>query len=207
MMRIRFLFVCAITITFLTLFEVSNPSVFTTETVWWAFAISLIAYVHIVEKKPLASLGICKPSVSTVSTAAIGFALALCGVVIFGLITIFTGLDAGSTEERLDLTASAPLWWLAIVFLRAGVVEELIFRGFVISRSIEFGAPPWLAIVFATALFVIPHAFFWPGSSLILVSLTGIAMGVVFVWKQDLLACILAHIAVNIGGTIAAILN
>ena len=191
----------------LTLFELADPPILVSEIFWWATAALLITYVVVIEGKQLASLGIEKPSTSTITTAAVGFGLALCGVAAFGIITSFIGLETNSTEERLDQTASAPIWWLIIVFLRAGVVEELFFRGFVISRSIELGAPPVLAVVGATALFVLPHAFFWPGPSLILITLTGLAMGAIFIWKRDLLACVLAHIGVNVGGVIATMLN
>ena len=207
MLWIRFLVICVVTVSSLTLFELADPPILVSEIFWWATAALLITYVVVIEGKQLASLGIEKPSTSTITTAAVGFGLALCGVAAFGIITSFIGLETNSTEERLDQTASAPIWWLIIVFLRAGVVEELFFRGFVISRSIELGAPPVLAVVGATALFVLPHAFFWPGPSLILITLTGLAMGAIFIWKRDLLACVLAHIGVNVGGVIATMLN
>lgn len=207
MLWIRFLLVTLITLTSLTLLELADPSVLVSETIWWAIAILLIAYVVLFEGKQLTSLGIQKPSTSTFTTAAVGFGLALCGVAAFGIITWITGLETDSTQGRLNQTASAPVWWLIMVFLRAGVIEELFFRGFVISRSIELGVPPIFSVIGATALFVLPHAFFWPGPSLIMISLIGLAMGIIFVWKRDLFACMLAHVGVNVGGVVAALLN
>ena len=113
----------------LTLFELADPPILVSEIFWWATAALLITYVVVIEGKQLASLGIEKPSTSTITTAAVGFGLALCGVAAFGIITSFIGLETNSTEERLDQTASAPIWWLIIVFLRAGVVEELFSEG------------------------------------------------------------------------------
>lgn len=207
MYLIRFITVCIVILVSLTLLELSDPPIFIGEIGWWFAGVLLIAYVVCVEGKQVSSLGLRTPSISTISTATVGFGLALCGVATFGLITLLTGVDSASTEQRLDQTAAAPLWWLVLVFLRAGVIEELFFRGFVISRAIELGAPRWLSLLFSTTLFVLPHALFWPGPSLIMVALTGLAMGIIFVWKRDLLACVLAHIGVNTGGVIATILN
>lgn len=207
MLWLRFSFVCLTTLISLILLELSDPSVLVTEAGWWAIAALLIGYVVAIEGKQLASLGLQKPSKSTITTAAAGLGLALCGVAAFGIITAFIGLETNSTEERLDQTAAAPIWWLIIVFCGRVSSKSYFFRGFVISRSIELGVSPTIAVIGATALFVLPHAFFWPGPSLILISLTGLAMGTIFVWKRDLIACMLAHIGVNVGGVIAVLLH
>ena len=138
MLWLRFSFVCLTTLISLILLELSDPSVLVTEAGWWAIAALLIGYVVAIEGKQLASLGLQKPSKSTITTAAAGLGLALCGVAAFGIITAFIGLETNSTEERLDQTAAAPIWWLIIVFLRAGVIEELFFprlRYFKINRT------------------------------------------------------------------------
>ncbi len=212
MALIRFVIVSGTILAALILHELHSEKLFSsfpilaTEIGWWMVGFLLATYIVVVERKPLSSVGIRKVSQSTISTATIGFGLALLGVAAFGLIIQLTGIDSTSTEERLDETATAPLWWLSLVFLRAGVVEELFFRGFIISRLIEFGASRWLALLISTFLFVLPHALFWPGPSLILVAFHGLAFGAIFIWKRDLLACVLAHIGINIGGVIASIL-
>jgi membrane protease YdiL (CAAX protease family) len=212
MALIRFVIVSGMILAALILHELHSEKLFSSfpilaeEIGWWLIGLLLVAYIIVVERKGLSSVGIRKVSPSTISTAAIGFGLALLGVAAFGLIIQLTGIDPTSTEERLGETASAPLWWLILVFLRAGVVEELIFRGFIISRLIEFGASRWLTLLMSTFLFVLPHALFWPGPALILVAFHGLAFGTIFIWKRDLLACVLAHIGINIGGVIASIL-
>ena len=51
-----------------------------TEVGWWLVGLFLLAYVKIVERKSLSSLGIRAASKSTAITAIIGFGLALLGV-------------------------------------------------------------------------------------------------------------------------------
>jgi len=185
----------------------SSHSILVTEVGWWLVGLLLIIYIVAFERKSLSSIGLRKASFSTILNAAMGFGLALIGVAAFGLIIHLTGLDPTSTEDRLNETATAPSWWLILVFLRAGVVEELFFRGFIISRLIELGISKRFSLLISTILFVLPHAFFWPAPALLLVTFTGLALGTIFIWKRDLLACMLAHVGVNVGGVIASILS
>ena len=207
---VRFITATAIILSALILHELHSENLFSSfpflasEVGWWLIGLLLFTYIVAIEKKSLSSVGIRKVSRSTFSTAAIGFSLALLGVAAFGLVTQLTGLDATDTEEQLNETATAPWWTLFIFFLRAGVIEELIFRGFVISRAIDLGASRVFALFTSTLLFTLPHALFWPGPHLILVAFSGLAFGIIFIWKRDLLACILAHIGFNVMGVIVA---
>ena len=92
-------------------------------------------------------------------------------------------------------------------FLRAAGVEELLFRGFLISRGIEMKIRPMQMVLISTAVFVAPHAIFWPGPHLLLVTSAGLAFGLIFIWKKDLTACILAHISFNVIGIAMAALQ
>jgi len=207
---VRFITVTAIILTAIILHELHSENLFSSfpflasEMGWWLIGFLLVAYIVGIEKKDLSSIGVLNISRSTFTTAAIGFLLALLGVAAFGLITQFTGLDPSGSEVQLSETAAAPWWALFFFFLRAGVVEELIFRGFVISGAIDLGASRGAALFISSFLFTLPHALFWPGPHLILVAFSGLAFGIIFIWKRDLLACVLAHIGFNIGGVIAA---
>lgn len=209
MALVRFVTVTAIILSAIILHELYSENLFSSfpflasELGWWLIGFLLLAYIVSIEKKNLSSLGIRNVSRSTFSIAAIGFTLALLGVAAFGLITQLTGLNSAGTEEQLSETATAPWWALSLFLLRAGAVEELIFRGFVISRAIDLGASPGFALFISTTLFTLPHALFWPGPHLILVAFSGLAFGAIFIWKRDLLACVLAHIGFNVAGVIA----
>jgi len=207
---VRFITVTAIILSALILHELHSVNLFSSfpflasEIGWWLIGVLLVAYIVVIERKNLSSVGIRNFSRSTFSTAAIGFLLALLGVAGFGLITQITGLNPSGTVEQLNKTATTPWWELFFFFLRVGVIEELIFRGFVISRAIDLGASRGLALFISTVLFILPHALFWPGPHLILVTFSSLAFGIIFIWKRDLLACVLAHIGFNVVGVIVA---
>ena len=208
----RFIAVSSFIMAALILHELHSETLFSAfpflanEIGWWLISVLLIAYILIIEKRSLSSIGVEKVSKSTFSTSVVGFLLALLGVAAFGIITEITNLDPTSTEERLSETATWPLSWLFFIFLRAGIIEELFFRGFIISRLIELDTPKWIALLVSTILFVLPHALFWPSLSLIMVAFSGLAFGIIFIWKRDLWACILAHIGFNVAGVLATIL-
>lgn len=130
-----------------------------TEIEWWLIGFLLIAYIIVIEKESLSSVGIRKLSKSTFSTAAIGFSLALLGVAAFGFITQLTGLETAGTEDQLNETGSAPWLMLFFFLVRAAPIEELIFRGFVISRAIDLGASRGFALVMSS-FFVRSAAYF-----------------------------------------------
>lgn len=210
MVIVRFITVTAIILTAIILHELNSANLFSSfpflasEIGWWLIGFFLITYIVAIEKKSLLSVGIRNFSRSTFSTAAIGFLLALLGVAAFGLITQFTGIDPAGTEEQLNQTATAPWWPLFFFFLRVGIIEELIFRGFVISRAIDFGASRGFVLLISSLLFTLPHALFWPAPHLILVAFSGLAFGTIFIWKRDLSACVLAHVGFNVAGVMVA---
>lgn len=117
----------------------------------------------------------------------------------------FIGVPIG---DQSDVSGSAlpPIGLMGIAILRAGIVEELLFRGLLISRCLEIRLGPVLAVLLSTAVFVAHHAVFWPGPHLLLVASAGIAFGVIFVWKRDLIACIAAHVGFNVIGYVLSAL-
>ena len=183
---------------------IANDSFFLSEAGWWLIAAGVIAYVMIVEKRPLKTIGVKAVSISTLVTAAIGLTGAVFLVGVSGVIAPLIGLNFSNTQDAMQSASSVPLWALALTVLRAGIVEELFFRGFLLSRFLEFKWNPVLAVVLTTVLFVAPHALFWGGAHLILVAIASLVFSTMFVLRRDLLACILAHIGFNAGGLIAS---
>ena len=174
---------------------------------WWLAAALIILFVTQVEKRPLSSIGLKAPAPGSLGVAAIAFSVAVFLVGIFSIASQFLGVDFTSTQENLQGSSSAPFWVILLSLTRAGIVEELLFRGFFLSRSVEAGAPHWAALLLSTGLFVAPHFLFWGGAHLIIVVAAGLAFGTVFLWKRDLAACVLAHIGFNLFGVVAVSLT
>ena len=91
-------------------------------------------------------------------------------------------------------------WFIAVT---AGVTEEVLYRGYAIGigQTILGGTP--VAFALALAIFVALH-FQWGVSHLLSVLWAGAVLSVLFVVTNDLIACIAAHIFVDVIGVVIA---
>jgi membrane protease YdiL (CAAX protease family) len=127
---------------------------------------------------------------------------------LWGLVTML--LCGGAAEflgnvARLgDGTASPfdrlPLWVFVLIVFRAGIVEELFYRGYAIERLQTMGAGRFASAAIPLLVFAGGHyAGSWVDVLQPLV-LGGILTGF-YLWRRDLVANILAHTMVDLVGT------
>lgn len=97
---------------------------------------------------------------------------------------------------RVDTSGLPDLWWSATILLMsaaaAGVLEEFVIVGFVLTRLRDLGRLPWTAIVIAALVRGAYHLYQgWP------MALGNVAMGLVFGWvfvrRGRLAPLVLAH--------------
>ncbi len=99
-----------------------------------------------------------------------------------------------------------PLHFLGFGFLLAalaGIGEELIFRGYLITRLERMGLPVWLAVLLPGLAFGLLHS---PGygliSALSKALFFGIPTGIYFIYRRRLAPLMLMHFMVDFGGFI-----
>ncbi len=117
-----------------------------------------------------------------------GGAAELCGMVT---------KDGSGTTSPFD---RLPLWVCVLIVFRAGIVEELFYRGYAIERLRLMGAGRFASAALPLFLFAVGHyAGAWVDLLQPLV-LGGILTGF-YLWRRDLVANILAHTLVDLVGT------
>ena len=164
------------------------------ETLNFVSAGALLVLVKRWEQLPLASIGL-GTSVWWKSVLWGVVAMLLCGAAVGLLGMVTTG--GGGTASPFD---RLPLWVCALIVLRAGIVEEIFFRGYAIERLRMVGAGRFGATAFPLLLFAVGHyAGNWV-AVLQAIVLGGILTGL-YVWRRDLMANILAHLLVDLVGT------
>lgn len=92
--------------------------------------------------------------------------------------------------------AKLPLWLITIVVTRAGIVEELFYRGYAIERLQSIGMSKWMAAAIPLVIFSVGH---WTGGAaniLIALVLGGVLTGF-YLWRRDLVANMFAHFLVD----------
>lgn len=144
------------------------------------------------EKRPLASIGL---SFDRPGRALLrGFALAI------GLFLLLIGILAAYSSLGIRYGEGAKiapsLWVVLLTVLRAGISEEIFYRGFAIERLTELGGSRGAAAVISLILFAGFHYRQGPAGICIAFAV-GAAITAFYLWKRDLLAAIIAHFLVD----------
>jgi uncharacterized protein len=157
----------------------------------WLVGLILILIVKLGEGLPLSSIGLrwshlFKSFLWSLLLTLICFVAAG----IFVAITHFTG---GKNAESL---AKLPVWLLTAIVVRAGVVEELCYRGYAIERLHALGLPRGLAAGIPLIIFGVGH---WTGGwlNIVLALMLGAILALFFLWRRDLVANMIGHTLVD----------
>src|ERR1041385_4146652 len=125
------------------------------EALIWICAIVVLWIVRRGERLPLSSIGI---GTSTWWKSILwGLLLALICTVIAGVLVALTGYGHGPGSEAFS---KLPTWLVTLIVLRAGIVEELLYRGYAIERLQAFGLNRYLAGAIPLIIFGFGH---WTG--------------------------------------------
>lgn len=172
------------------------------EIVWIGFGTLVLVWVLLVERRPLSSIGLRRPDWGTLGWGLAATVLLMASVMLtFAVIGPALGL-----RQNLAATAAVvqvPLWLFLLTPLVAGVTEELLYRGYVIERLSFLTGRPWLAGLLGATAFLLTH-WSWGGLQMIIVGFAAVILTGLYLWRRDLLCCILAHtLADLIGFTLA----
>jgi membrane protease YdiL (CAAX protease family) len=161
-------------------------------TVWkevliWISAAALLVLVRRGERLPWRSIGLgTSPWWKSILWGLVSAAACLA---VGGVLVYLTGFGHGPTAAALE---KLPLGLVAMIVLRAGVVEELFYRGYAMERLQALGLGRWLAAAIPLVIFGIGH---WTGGAAnILVALAlGAILTVFYLWRRDLVANMIGH--------------
>jgi len=161
------------------------------ESMIWLCAFALLIVIRRGEHLPLNSIGLGK--FRWWKSVLRGLALAfICGVIgtAIALLTAY-GHGPGS-----DAFAKLPLWLITLIVIRAGVVEELFYRGYAIERLEALGLGRLWSAGIPLVIFSLAH---WTGgwaNIVIALALGGILTGF-YLWRRDLTANMIGHFTVD----------
>ena len=102
----------------------------------------------------------------------------------------------------METALAYPGWLRVFAVLTAGVVEETLFRGFAVTRLLQLGAGIPLAVGVSSAVFAALHLPVWGAGPSLGFFIGGLATTAFFVWRRDLLAMIIAHVAIDLWGLV-----
>jgi len=162
----------------------------------WLVAIALFVIIKLGEGLPLSSIGLGTARLG--KSILWGFLVGVgCLVVAVGLVAL-TGFTGGETGKAFD---KLPTWLLSLIVVRAGVVEELCYRGYAIERLHALGLPRWVAAGVPLLIFGVGH---WTGgwANIVIALVLGGMLALFFIWRRDLVANMIGHWFVDFIGNI-----
>ena len=162
----------------------------------WLVAVALLIIIRVGERLPLSSIGL--GTARWGKSILWGFLLGIgCLLVAGGLVALtgYTGGEAGKAFEKL------PVWLVSLIVLRAGVVEELCYRGYAIERLHALGLSRGLAAAVPLIIFGFGH---WTGgwANILIALVLGGMLALFFIWRRDLVANMIGHWFVDFIGNV-----
>ena len=173
-----------------------SPTLTFTAAIWkesliWVSAIVLLILVRRGERLPFTSVGL---GTSTWWKSILwGLVIAVACAIVGGVLAALTGYGHGPGSVAFE---KLPLWLIILIVFRAGVVEELFYRGYAIERLQALGLNRYWAAAIPLLIFGLGH---WTGGAANIVS--ALALGAIlagfYLWRRDLIANMIGHFAVD----------
>jgi membrane protease YdiL (CAAX protease family) len=176
----------------------SIPQLLAHEAVWWGFAVILLLWLRYAEHLPFLSIGLRKPTGKTILYGILaGIALIAILVIQSVVIVPLFHLDQSHTNAVRQAILAHPLWYRVLLVLRAAVVEEILFRGYMIEKVRQLTSSTALAVVVSIAVFTYAHLSGWGIVHLIPVCAAATLFALLYIWRRDLPCNMLGHFIVD----------
>jgi len=161
------------------------------EALWWALVAIVLAWVTVVERRGLGSIGLRRPGWRSIAFGFLGFGLIAGAGVLAANVMAHFGLafNASAYQKVLGL----PYWLRFLIVLRAGVAEELFFRGYGIERLQELTGSKWVAAAITLAIFSLAHISYWGVAQVVIAGSAGLVLTLLYLWRRDLVTNMIAH--------------
>ncbi|HJT46366.1 MAG TPA: type II CAAX endopeptidase family protein [Chthoniobacterales bacterium] len=172
------------------------PTLTFTAAVWkesliWMCVIALLFVIWSGEHLSLRSVGI--GTADWRKSLVWSLLIALFCFLVGGILVTVTHYGHGEVSEAFG---KLPVWLVSLICLRAGIAEELFFRGYAIERLQSFGLNRYWAAVIPLTVFAVGH---WTGgwANIVIAFALGGVLAVFYVWRRDLVANMIAHFLVD----------
>ncbi|HEY1271529.1 MAG TPA: CPBP family intramembrane glutamic endopeptidase [Terriglobales bacterium] len=151
----------------------------------------LIYIVRRVEGLPWSSIGL--GSSPLWKSLLWGVVIAAANFIPLLAIVKWTGYGHGAASQAF---AKLPVWVIFIVVVRAGIVEELFYRGYAIDRLQRLGLGKAAAVAIPLIIFSAAH---WPGgaANILIALVAGAIMTAFYLWRSDLVANMFGHFLID----------
>lgn len=167
--------------------ETTFVSALLKEALIWVSALALIVIVRRGEHLSLRSIGI--GTAPWWKSILWGFIIAIVSALVVGGLAALTHYGNGPGSAAFE---KLPLWLITAIVFRAGVVEELFYRGYSIERLRLIGLGRFWSVAIPLVIFSLAH---WSGgaSNILIAFAAGLILTGFYLWRRDLVANMIGH--------------
>ena len=167
--------------------ETTFASAILKESLIWVSALALIVIIRRGEHLPMRSIGL--GTARWWKSILWGFIIAIVSAVVIGALAYLTGYGHGPGSAAFE---KLPLWLITAIVFRAGVVEELFYRGYAIERLQMIGLGRFWSVAIPLVIFSLGH---WSGgaANILIAFAAGLILTGFYLWRRDLVANMIGH--------------
>jgi membrane protease YdiL (CAAX protease family) len=157
------------------------------EALIWVSAVTLILIIRRGEHLSLRSIGL--GTARWWKSILWGFVIAIVSAVAVLAIAHLTGYGHGPGSAAFE---KLPLWLITAIVFRAGVVEELFYRGYSIERLQLIGFGRFWSVAIPLVIFSLGH---WTGgiANILIAFVAALILTGFYLWRRDLVANMIGH--------------
>jgi uncharacterized protein len=157
------------------------------EALWWASAALVLAWLRFGEQLPFSAIGLRRVTWKSVAVGLLAAALATAFAAFhFAVLVPLLHLNDSAALAVRERVLHQPFWFRFTLVLRAGVVDEILYRGYLIEKVQQLTGRIWLAVLSSVAIFSYAHLFSWGATQLIPAAVSGLVFALQYVWRRDL---------------------
>ena len=167
--------------------EITFASAVLKEALIWLSAAALLVIIRRGERLSFRSIGL--GTCRWWKSIAWGLVIAIVSAAVVGGLAYLTGYGHGPGSAAFE---KLPLWLITLIVFRAGVVEELFYRGYAVERLRMLGLGQFRSVTIPLVIFSLGH---WSGGAAnILIALAaGAILTGFYLWRRDLVANMIGH--------------
>jgi uncharacterized protein len=167
--------------------EITFASAILKEALIWVSAVTLLVIIRRGEHLSMRSIGL--GTACWWKSILWGFVLAIVSAVAVGALAYVTGYGHGPGSAAFE---KLPLWLITLIVFRAGVVEELFYRGYAIERLRLIGLGRFWSVTIPLVIFSLGH---WSGgaANILIAFAAGLILTGFYLWRRDLAANMIGH--------------
>ena len=167
------------------------PAAIWKESLIWTCVIALLLVIWRGEHLSVRSIGI--GTADWKKSVLWSLPVAVTCFLIGGILVTVTHYGHG---ENADAFGKLPVWLVSLICVRAGIAEELFFRGYAIERLQSLGLNRYWAAAIPLVVFAVGH---WTGgwANIVIAFALGAVLAAFYLWRRDLVANMIAHFLVD----------